>query len=147
MIDVFKAFYSIHYNFAAVSVLLLALIIFLLTKKNYKWTIIFTALLVVFNVFIYKKTAGKSWTIELEPEEKTSNSFYKPEAVKMTFSTTKDWTIKDDKGVVHHWCWVDTYWDKFASMDLVAWIWGENSSKKMMKATENHAEEAINQDR
>ena len=47
MIDVFKAFYIIHYNFAAISILLLLLNIFLLTKKNYKWTIIFTAILVV----------------------------------------------------------------------------------------------------
>ena len=140
MIDVFKAFYSVHYNFAAVSVLLLALVIFLLTKKNYKWTIIITAVLVAFNVLIYKKTAGKAWTITIEPEEESSNSFYK-----MTFSTTKDWTIKDDKGVVHHWCWVDSYWDQFASMDLVAWIWGENASKKMMKATESHASDATNQ--
>ena len=145
MIDVFKAFYSVHYNFAAVSVLLLALVIFLLTKKNYKWTIIITAVLVAFNVLIYKKTAGKAWTITIEPEEESSNSFYKPQPIKMTFSTTKDWTIKDDKGVVHHWCWVDSYWDQFASMDLVAWIWGENASKKMMKATESHASDATNQ--
>ena len=64
MIDVLKAFYTIHYNFAAVSVLLLALVIFLLTKKNYKWTIIFTAVLIVFNVFLYKRTDGKEWTLE-----------------------------------------------------------------------------------
>ena len=145
MLDVFKAFYSVHYNFAAVSVLLLALVIFLLTKKNYKWTIIITAVLVAFNVFIYKKTAGKAWTITIEPEEESRTSFYKPQPIKMTFSTTKDWTIKDDKGVVHHWCWVDSYWDQFASMDLVAWIWGENASKKMMKATESHASDAANQ--
>ena len=50
MIDVLKAFYTIHYNFAAVSVLLLALNIFLLTKKNYKWSIIFVAVLIAFKV-------------------------------------------------------------------------------------------------
>lgn len=145
MIDVFKAFYTIHYNFAAVSILLLALNIFLLTKKNFKWTIVFTAVLIAFNVFIFKRTEGKSWTIYIDPPEDAGNSFYKPEPTKMTFSIHKDWVIVDDKGEKHHWCWVDSYWDQFASMDLVAAIWGENSSKKMMKATENHASDAESQ--
>ena len=54
MIDVLKAFYTIHYNFAALSVLLLLLLIFLLTKKNFKWSIIVLVVLVVFNVFLPK---------------------------------------------------------------------------------------------
>lgn len=97
MIDVFKAFYTIHYNFAAVSILLLALNIFLLTKKNFKWTIVFTAVLIAFNVFIFKRTEGKSWTIYIDPPEDAGNSFYKPEPTKMTFSIHKDWVIVDDK--------------------------------------------------
>ena len=145
MIDVFKAFYIIHYNFAAISILLLLLNIFLLTKKNYKWTIIFTAILVAFNVFIYKRTEGNSWTIYIEPEEKSSDPYYTPQAQTMTFSVHKDWVIVDAKGEKHHWCWVDAYWDRFANMDLVAWIWGENSSKKMMKSTESRANEAGSQ--
>ena len=145
MIDVLKAFYTIHCNFAAVSVLLLALNIFLLTKKNYKWTIIFVAVLIAFNVFIYKRTEGKAWTIYIDPPEDAGNSFFKPQPKELTFSVHKDWVIVDEKGEKHHWCWVDDYWDKFANTDLVAAIWGENSSKKLMKSTESRANEAGNQ--
>ncbi len=144
MIDVLKAFYSIHYNFAALSILLLLLVIFLLTKKNFKWTIIFTAILVALNVFLYKRTDGKSWTIIIPPPE-SSDPYFKPQPKTMTFSVHKDWVIVDDKGEKHHWCWVDDYWDKFASTDVVAWIWGENASKKMMNSTESRATEAGNQ--
>ena len=143
MIDVLKAFYSVHYNFAALSILLLLLVIFLLTKKNYKWTIIFTAILIVFNVFLYKRTDGKKWTIIIPPPE-SSDPYFKPEPKTMTFSVHKDWVIVDDKGEKHHWCWVDEYWDKFANTDVVAWIWGENASKKMMQSTETRAKEAGN---
>ena len=144
MIDVLKAFYTIHYNFAALSILLLLLVIFLLTKKNYKWTIIFSAILIVFNVFLYKRTDGKKWTIIIPPPE-SSDPYFKPEPKTMTFSVNKDWVIVDDKGEKHHWCWVDEYWDKFANTDVVAWIWGENASKKMMNSTESRASEASNQ--
>ena len=144
MIDVLKAFYTIHYNFAALSILLLLLVIFLLTKKNYKWTIIFSAILIVFNVFLYKRTDGKKWTIIIPPPE-SSDPYFKPEPKTMTFSVNKDWVIVDDKGEKHHWCWVDEYWDKFANTDVVAWIWGENASKKMMNSTESRASEAGNQ--
>ena len=144
MIDVLKAFYTIHYNFAAMSILLLLLVIFLLTKKNYKWTIIFSAILIVFNVFLYKRTDGKKWTIIIPPPE-SSDPYFKPEPKTMTFSVNKDWVIVDDKGEKHHWCWVDEYWDKFANTDVVAWIWGENASKKMMNSTESRASEAGNQ--
>ena len=147
MIDVLKAFYSIHYNFAAVSILLLALNIFLLTKKNYKWTIIFTAVLIVFNVFLYKRTDGKEWTLEAATVKNEFGMESKGED--MTFSVRKNWVnekgIVVDRGdTVHHWCWVDVYWDKFASTDLVAAIWGENSSKKMMKSSETRADNASN---
>ena len=52
MIEVFKVFYPTHYNFAALSILLVLLVIYLLTKKNFKWTLIFLALLIAFNVTI-----------------------------------------------------------------------------------------------
>ena len=53
MIDIFKVFYSVHYNFGAFSLLILRLIIFLLTKKNFKWSLIFLAIVIAFNVFIW----------------------------------------------------------------------------------------------
>ena len=52
MIDVFKVFYPTHYNFAALSILLVLLLIFLLSKKNYKWSIIVGVILIAFNLFI-----------------------------------------------------------------------------------------------
>ena len=141
MIEVFKIFYPTHYNFAALSVLLVLLLIYLLSKKNFKWSIITLILLVAFNVFIYKRTEGKAWTITLEPK-KSSDPYYTPQAKKLTFSVKKNWTITDEKGEVHHWCWVEEYWQKFASLDLVAALWGENSSKKMVQSTESRAEDA-----
>ncbi len=140
MIDVLKVFYPTHYNFAALAVLLALLLIYLLSKKNFKWGIITLILLLALNIGIYKRTNGKTWTITLEPE-KTSDPYYTPQAKKMTFSVHKDWTITDDKGEVHHWCWVEEYWQKFASLDLVAALWGENSSKKMVQSTEGRAED------
>ncbi len=140
MIDVLKVFYPTHYNFAALAVLLALLFIYLLSKKNFKWGIITLILLLALNIGIYKRTNGMTWPITLEPE-KTSDPYYTPQAKKMTFSVHKDWTITDDKGEVHHWCWVEEYWQKFASLDLVAALWGENSSKKMVQSTEGRAED------
>ncbi|MCQ2053671.1 MAG: hypothetical protein MJY82_00080 [Fibrobacter sp.] len=141
MIDVLKVFYPTHYNFAALSILLLLLLIYLLTKKNIKWGLIVLAILLVFNVVLYKRTEGKSWTIIVEPE-KTDDPYMQPQPQELTFSAAKNWEIVDEKGVKHHWCWVEVYWDKFASTDLIAKIWGSNSSKKMMKSTESRMNEA-----
>lgn len=138
MIEVFKVFYPTHYNFAALSILLLLLFIYLLTKKNFKWGIITFVLLLAFNIFLYKRTEGKAWTITIEPE-RTSDPYYTPQAQKMTFSVKKDWTITDEKGEVHHWCWVEDYWQEFSSMDLVSALWGSKSTKKMVKASEGRA--------
>ena len=70
-------------------------------------------------------------------------NYSKPQPIKMTFTATPEkWTITDEKGVTHHWCWLDDMWDKFANTDVVAWIWGENASKKMMKSTETRANAA-----
>ena len=141
MIDVLKVFYPTHYNFAALAVLLALLFIYLLSKKNFKWGIITLILLLALNIGIYKRTNGKTWTITLEPE-KTSDPYYTPQAKKLTFSVHKNWTITDDKGEVHHWCWVEQYWQEFASIDLVAKLWGENSSKKMVQSTEGRASDS-----
>ena len=138
MIEVFKVFYPTHYNFAALSILLLLLLIYLLTKKNFKWGIITLVLFLAFNIFLYKRTEGKAWTITIEPE-RTSDPYYTPQAQKMTFSVKKDWTITDEKGEVHHWCWVEDYWQEFSSMDLVSALWGSKSTKKMVKASEGRA--------
>jgi len=140
MIEVLKVFYPTHYNFGAVCILLVMLLIYLLTKKNYKWSIITFILLLAFNIGIYKRTVDREWTITLEPEP-SSDPYYTPQPKTMTFSVKHNWTITDEKGQVHHWCWVEEYWQKFASMDLVAALWGENSSKKMVKSSEKHADD------
>ena len=67
MFDILKAFYSIHYNFGAFALLLLLLIIFLLTRKNFKWSIIFLIVDIAFNFFIYHKTANRAWVITDTP--------------------------------------------------------------------------------
>ena len=100
MIDVFKVFYPTHYNFAAVSILLVLLVIYLLTKKNFKWSLIFLAILLVFNIAIYKRTADKVWTITIEPE-KTSDPYFTPQVQTMSFSAKHNWTITDEKGEVN----------------------------------------------
>ena len=141
MIEVLKVFYPTHYNFAALCILLVLLLIYLLTKKNYKWSIISLVLLLALNIAIYKRTNDKTWTITVEPEA-SSDPYYTPQAKKMTFSVHKNWTITDEKGEVHHWCWVEEYWQRFASIDLVAKLWGENSSKKMVQSTEGRASES-----
>ena len=138
MIDVFKVFYPTHYNFAAISVLLVLLIIFLLTKKNFKWTIILGVVLIAFNLFLYNRTANKTWTITIEPE-KSEDSYIQPQAQQYTFSAPNHWKQVDEKGKELHWCWVETYWGKFASLDLISALWGDNKSKKMMRATETRA--------
>lgn len=138
MIDVLKVFYPTHYNFAAVGILLLLLLIFLLTKKNIKGALVVLAILIAMNVGIYKRTEGKSWTIEIPPEETSvQDSFTIPQPIFMTFSVKKNWTITDEKGVTHHWCWVDEYWDRFANTDIVAKLWGSNASKKLTKSSES----------
>jgi len=113
-------------------------LIFLLSKKNYKWSIGVAVVLIVFNVFIYNRTEGKVWTIVIEPEE-TGDAYNKPQPQEFSFSVHKNWKVTDEKGKEHHWCWVENYWQKFAGLDLVSAIWGENSSKKMMQATEKRA--------
>ena len=145
MIDILKLFYTTHYNLGALAILMLMLLIFFLSKKNFKGAIIVGALLIVYNVGIYKRTEGKSWTIEIDPPETAAvndgyGNYSKPQPIKMTFSATPEkWTVTDEKGETHHWCWVDDMWDKFANTDIVAWIWGENASKKMTKSTETRA--------
>ena len=143
MIDVMKAFYTVHYNFGAISLLLFILIIFLLTKKNFKWSLIFFAVTIAINVFIYQRTANRSWTVIVPAAEDTSNSGYDSyqEEQKYTFSATKNWTIKTEKGEVIHWCWVETLMDKFANIDFVDRLWGTKQAKQLRQASEQRLDQ------
>ena len=92
MIDILKLFYTTHYNLGALALLLALLLIFFLSKKNFKGAIIVLILLIGYNVGIYKRTVGKSWTIEIEQPATTSEygGFSQPQPIRMTFSATPE---------------------------------------------------------
>jgi len=127
MYEVLKLFYSVHYNVGAVCILILFGIIFVLTKKNYRTALILGVILIAINVFVYKKTIDRVWT--LTEGERT-----------WKFSIEKDWTITeivDEKDtVVHHWCWLDQWWENIASTDLVGTLWGTKQVDKYRKTSE-----------
>jgi hypothetical protein len=134
MVEIFKVFYSTHYNFAALSLLLLLLVIFLLTKKNFKWSIVFLAVIVVINLFIWQRTNGKVWTLTEIPEE--TNSWNTPQPVTYKFYAPDHWKVKTEDGEEIHWCWVETYHEKFLSIDFVDKLWGTKEAKKLREASE-----------
>ena len=73
MIDILKLFYTTHYNLGALAILFVFLLIFFLTKKNYKGAIIVVIILIDYNDGIYKKTHGTSWIIEIDRPEAPPN--------------------------------------------------------------------------
>lgn len=127
MFDVLKLFYSVHYNIAAVCILILFAIIFVLTKKNYRTALILSAILIAINVFVYQKTVNRVWT--LTEGDKT-----------WRFSVHKDWTITEKVNekdtLVHHWCWLDEWWDNIAKTDLVGKLWGTKQVDNYRKTSE-----------
>lgn len=128
MFEVLKLFYSVHYNIGALCVLVLMGLIFVLTKKNYRTALILAVILTAFNLFIYNKTVDRVWTITEGDQTRQ-------------YSIAKDWTFKDEKGVVHHWCWLDELWYQFSETDLVSKLWG---SKEVVKSRKT-SEERMNQ--
>lgn len=145
MIDVLKAFYSVHYNFGILAIIIVLIGIFFATKKMWIFVAITLAVVLVANVVLYKMTDGKSWTIEAAVVKNQYGSEYKADP--MTFSVAKNWVNKEgiivDRGdTIHHWCWVDQLWENFSETDIIAAIWGDNKSKKMIKASESHGDGA-----
>ena len=143
MIDVLKAFYSVHYNFGILAIIILLLAIFFLSKKIYIFAGITLLVVVAFNIAIYKMTDGKSWTLEAAVVKDQFGMEKKGDP--MTFSVHKNWVneqgiIVDRGDTIHHWCWVDQLWENFSETDVISAIWGENKSKKMIKASETHAD-------
>ena len=142
MVDVLKAFYSVHYNFGILAIILLLLAILFLTKKMWIFAAITFVVILAINIACYKMTEGKSWTIEAAVVKNEFGTEYKADP--MTFSVHKNWVNKDgiivDRGdTIHHWCWVDQLWENFSETDVIGAIWGDNKSKKMIKASESHA--------
>ncbi|HHX15153.1 MAG TPA: hypothetical protein GX724_03205 [Fibrobacter sp.] len=128
MIEVLKQFYSVHYNVGALCVLVFMGLFFVLTKKNYRTALILAVILTAFNIFIYNKTANRVWT--LTEGEQT-----------WKFSVLKDWTIKDEKGVVHHWCWLDEWWYQISKTDLVGKLWGTKEVESYRKTSEERMDQ------
>lgn len=132
MIDVMKAFYSVHYNFAALSILILLLLIFFLTRKNFKGAIIALVVIIALNLAIYKRTDGRVWTLE----DTTDGTV-------IQFAAASDrypWVAEDEKtGEILHWCWFEDYWDAFASISLVDKLWGSKQVESARKSSENRA--------
>src|SRR5690554_928760 len=128
MFQVLKQFYSVHYNVGAFIILLVFTLIYMLSKKNHRGSIIISAIIIALNVFVYKKTVDRVWI--LTENEKT-----------MRFSVHQDWTITDENGELHHWCWLDEWWDRIASTDLVGTLWGS----KQVNSYRKTSEERLNQ--
>lgn len=139
MIDVLSTFYSVHYNFGILCIILALLLIYLLSSKKFKFAIIVLVILVAINVGLYKRTEGKSWTITEAPE-KLADGSVSSVAKSITFSVHGTWTTTNEKGEVMHWCWVDQLIEDFSQTDVIGKLWGENKSKKMIKASESHAD-------
>ena len=142
MIDVLKAFYSVHYNFGIICIIILLLGILFATKKMWIFVGITALVVIILNVACYKMTEGKSWTIE---PAVVKTEFGEIKGNPMTFSVHKNWVNEEgvivDRGdTIHHWCWVDQIWENFSETDVIGALWGENKSKKMIKASESHAD-------
>lgn len=142
MIDVLKAFYSVHYNFGIICIIILLLGILLATKRMWIFVGITALVVIILNVACYKMTEGKSWTIE---PAVVKTEFGEIKGNPMTFSVHKNWVNEEgvivDRGdTIHHWCWVDQIWENFSETDIIGALWGENKSKKMIKASESHAD-------
>ena len=142
MIDVLKAFYSVHYNFGILAIIILLIGILFATKKMWIFLAITVVIVLVMNVAFYKMTDGKSWTIE---PAVVKTEFGETKGSPMTFDVKKNWVNEEgvivDRGdTIHHWCWVDQIWENFSQTDVIGALWGENKSKKMIKASESHGE-------
>ena len=141
MIDVLKAFYSVHYNFGILAIIILLIGILFATKKMWIFLAITVVIVLIMNVAFYKMTDGKSWTIE---PAVVKTEFGETKGSPMTFDVKKNWVNEEgvivDRGdTIHHWCWVDQIWENFSETDVIGALWGENKSKKMIKASESHA--------
>ena len=154
-------FYMVHYNIGIAIILLIVAAGFLIAKQNYKLMLAILAVLLVLNIFIYKKTADKTWTREFYSTDEIENypvwdEFDKEKRVVSLSDTTKitfaiknpnyPWVSYSETGdTLRHWCWLDEAWEQFSETDLVAWIWGENAGKKVRGSSEERLQGNINE--
>ncbi|MDR1759647.1 MAG: hypothetical protein LBR60_03865 [Fibrobacter sp.] len=147
-IDILKEFYLVHYNFAAIAVLLILGIIVFLTKKNFKGALIALALLIGFNVFIYMKS--KVYWNAQGPASKFNNVLVIEEDGK-EISVYSCWDKKSSGWVYvkpekinpkhkEHNCWVECSEEDFANTNVVDKLWAADKAKAMKKASEGELE-------
>jgi hypothetical protein len=129
---------------------------FLLLKKNYKFTIIFLGFFIALNLIIHVKTANKQWTAEFYRTDEIVNyplwnKYDKERRViaindtnKLTFAIRNPdhpWVSYSESGdTLRHWCWVDEWWNRVSNYDLVEKVWGGDATKKMRKSSEDRLE-------
>lgn len=146
-------FYLVHYNIGALVILIFITALFLLMKKNFKFTIIFLGFFIALNLVIHTKTANKQWTAEFYRTDEIINypiwnKFDKERRViaindtnKLTFAIRNPdhpWVSYSESGdTLRHWCWVDEWWNRVSNYDLVEKVWGGDATKKMRKSSED----------
>lgn len=71
--DILIEFYKIHYNFALIAGLMLALALYLLSRRNTQAIIFVLVVLLGYNIYIYTKTKNdpKWWVKSVERLEET----------------------------------------------------------------------------
>ena len=57
------------------------------------------------------------------------------------FSAPDNWVIEGENGEKMHWCWVETWAEKFLSFDFVDRLWGTNKAKQLRGASEERLDQ------
>ncbi len=71
MIDVLTEFYTVHYNFGLIAVLMLLLAAFMGSRKNIRGVVVILCVCVVYNLILYNKTKrDPEWYEKQEAEVK-----------------------------------------------------------------------------
>jgi len=71
MVDILTEFYTVHYNFGIVAVLMLLFAIYLVSRKNAKGVVVMLCLCLVYNLIIFNKTKrDPNWYDKMETKIK-----------------------------------------------------------------------------
>lgn len=72
MLEVLSSFYTTHYNFGIIAILMLLLTAFLGSKKNFKSVIVVLCIFLIYNLALFNKTkANPNWYTETEAKIKS----------------------------------------------------------------------------
>jgi len=71
MIDILTEFYTVHYNFGLIALLILLLAAFMGSKKNFRGVVVMLCVFLVYNLILYNKTKrDPEWYEKQEAEVK-----------------------------------------------------------------------------